>query len=96
MLLAAVGRAARPTFSDEAYDLILTNGVIIDGTGSPGFRADLVIFDPQRIADRATVDGPWKAPEGIFGVIVKGRAAVLGGKLTGALAGQPVRRPAPR
>jgi len=57
-----------------------------------GFWADLVIFDPQRIEDRATLEDPWKPPEGISAVIVNGSIAAREGKVTGALAG----RPAPR
>jgi N-acyl-D-aspartate/D-glutamate deacylase len=57
-----------------------------------GYWADLVVFDPARIQDRATADDPWKPPEGIPFVIENGRLVVRDGKLTGLLPGQPVRR----
>ena len=57
-----------------------------------GYWADIVIFDPARLEDRATFEDPWKPPEGIACVIVNGVVAVRGSKLTGALAGRPVLR----
>jgi N-acyl-D-amino-acid deacylase len=57
-----------------------------------GYWADLVIFDPDRIQDRATCADPWNPPQGIAYVIVNGVVAVQGIKPTGALAGQPVTR----
>jgi N-acyl-D-amino-acid deacylase len=57
-----------------------------------GFWADLVVFDPGRIADRATGEDPWRPPEGISLVVVNGVLAARDGKLTGALPGRPVRR----
>jgi dihydroorotase/N-acyl-D-amino-acid deacylase len=59
-----------------------------------GYWADIVIFDPGRLQDRATFEDPWKPPEGIAGVVVNGSVAVRGTKLTGALAGRPVLRSA--
>jgi len=59
-----------------------------------GYWADIVIFDPGRLQDRATFADPWKPPEGIAGVVVNGSVAVRGTKLTGALAGRPVLRSA--
>jgi N-acyl-D-amino-acid deacylase len=61
------------------------------GLLAPGYKADLVIFDP------ATVDGPasWAEPRlepvGIDRVIVNGQTAVLNGKPTGVLAGEVLR-----
>jgi N-acyl-D-amino-acid deacylase len=57
-----------------------------------GYWADLVVFDPQRIADCATFEDPWKAPVGISAVIVNGSVEVREGKVTGAMAGRPVRK----
>lgn len=59
-----------------------------------GYWADLVIFDPDRIQDRAIFADPWKPPQGITYVIVNGVVAVQGIKPTGSLAGQPVVRSA--
>jgi len=58
-----------------------------------GACADLVLFDPERIADRATYDDPLQPPVGIKGVWVNGRLAARDGELTGALAGRVLRGP---
>jgi dihydroorotase/N-acyl-D-amino-acid deacylase len=58
-----------------------------------GFYADLTIFDPQRVVDRATFAAPNQYPEGIKYVIVNGQISVDDGKRTTALAGRPLRGP---
>jgi N-acyl-D-amino-acid deacylase len=57
-----------------------------------GDWADVVIFDPTRIQDRATFEDPWQPPDGITAVIVNGQVAVRGNKMTGVLAGRPILR----
>jgi N-acyl-D-amino-acid deacylase len=57
-----------------------------------GFWADLVLFSPERIQDRATSEDPWQPPDGIPYVIENGVLVVRNAKVTGALPGQPVRR----
>lgn len=52
-----------------------------------GYRADLVLFDLDRIRDRATILEPDRYPEGIDYVLVNGDFTVDGGRLTGALPG---------
>ncbi|MEX2264439.1 MAG: amidohydrolase family protein [Bryobacteraceae bacterium] len=52
-----------------------------------GFAADVVVFDPNNVRDRATFFEPHQYPEGIDYVMINGRFAVDAGKLTGALAG---------
>ena len=54
-------------------------------------RADLVVFDPARIRDKATFEDPFLLSEGIVHVMVNGVAAVLGGCPTGKLAGLVLR-----
>jgi N-acyl-D-amino-acid deacylase len=56
-----------------------------------GAYADLVLFDPGLIADRATYEDPIQPPAGIRGVWVNGRMAARDGVLTGALAGRVLR-----
>jgi N-acyl-D-aspartate/D-glutamate deacylase len=55
-------------------------------------RADLVLFDPQRVADRATFDDPRQAPAGIEMVVINGRVAAEGGVPAGVMAGSVLRR----
>lgn len=57
-----------------------------------GYWADLVLFDPARIQDRATAEDPWQPPEGIPFVIENGVVIVRDGRLTGMFPGRPVRR----
>jgi N-acyl-D-amino-acid deacylase len=51
------------------------------GSLAPGAPADLVLFDPEVVADRATYEEPRLAPVGIERVWVGGRPAVVGGQL---------------
>jgi N-acyl-D-amino-acid deacylase len=59
-----------------------------------GYAADVVIFDPQKIADRATYEEPRQYPAGIEYVMVNGEIAVERGKQTSARAGKLLRRAA--
>lgn len=58
----------------------------------PGAAADIVVFDPASIADRATFDEPRRHPTGVAQVIVNGVAVIDGGVHTGALPGRVLRR----
>jgi N-acyl-D-aspartate/D-glutamate deacylase len=59
-----------------------------------GADADLVIFDPALILDRATYEQPDLPSTGIPHVLVAGKFVVRDGALvTSALAGQPIRAP---
>lgn len=60
----------------------------------PGMVADLVLVDPDRVADRATFDAPHQYSEGIDFVFVNGVAVVYDGKLTDARPGRFVKGPA--
>jgi N-acyl-D-amino-acid deacylase len=57
-----------------------------------GYFADLVLFDPARVADRATYQDPRRPPDGMPYVFVNGVAVVRGGEHTHARAGRPLRR----
>ncbi|HSM04733.1 MAG TPA: D-aminoacylase [Longimicrobiales bacterium] len=52
-----------------------------------GFWADLVVFDLDRIADRATYDEPTLFPEGVDHVLVNGEVVIRDGRHTGARPG---------
>ena len=41
-----------------------------------GMAADVVVFDPARVADRATYEQPFQYPAGIEVVVVNGRMAL--------------------
>lgn len=57
-----------------------------------GQAADLVVFDPKRLADRASFAEPALAPEGIDDVFVNGRAVLRAGRYdAGAKAGVVIR-----
>jgi N-acyl-D-amino-acid deacylase len=62
------------------------------GIIAPGKRADLVLFDPARVRDTATVQSPTSPPEGIPHVLVSGVPVVRDGKVTGERPGQVLRR----
>jgi N-acyl-D-amino-acid deacylase len=62
------------------------------GTIAPGMRADVVVFDPARIADAATFAAPKTPATGIESVYVNGTLAWHRGAPTGARTGQVIRR----
>jgi len=58
-----------------------------------GYWADIAIFDPKTVADRATYEQPHQYPVGIPFVIVNGEVVLDAGKHTGAMPGQVLRGP---
>jgi N-acyl-D-aspartate/D-glutamate deacylase len=62
------------------------------GVLRPGFRADVVAFDPARIADQSTYPEPHRYATGVSTVIVNGDVVIDGGDHTGALPGRVLRR----
>lgn len=67
-------------------------GLTDRGVLRPGAWADLVLFDPARIADVATYADPHHPPAGIAHVLVDGTAVVRDGAHTGARPGRALRR----
>jgi N-acyl-D-amino-acid deacylase len=57
-----------------------------------GYAADLVVFDPAAVADRATFDNPRQPAAGIPYVLVNGTPVIDGGRHTGALPGHSIRK----
>jgi N-acyl-D-amino-acid deacylase len=58
-----------------------------------GHFADLVVFDPETIADRATYEEPHQYAVGVSHVLVNGRLVLAGGEHTGATPGRALRGP---
>ena len=57
-----------------------------------GFYADLVVFDPDTIMDKATFSEPVQYPEGIEYVLVNGNITVEKGNHTGCRGGRVLRK----
>lgn len=58
-----------------------------------GMLADIVVFDPETVRDRATYEEPHQLSVGVEQVFVNGVAVVRNGEHTGALPGRIVRGP---
>jgi N-acyl-D-amino-acid deacylase len=56
------------------------------------YWADIVLFDPAKVRDRATYTNPHQYAEGIPYVLVNGELVVDGGKITGKLPGKVLKR----
>ena len=68
-------------------------GIKDRGILKPGFYADLVMFDPEKVTDKATFENPHQYSEGMDLVMVNGRAVWEEGKFTGNLPGRVLRGP---
>ena len=62
------------------------------GIVAPGYAADLVVFDPATVTDRATYDDPKRPPEGIDLVVVGGKKTFKDGAHLGARNGAVLQR----
>jgi N-acyl-D-amino-acid deacylase len=58
----------------------------------PGFYADVVVFDPLKVADLATFTSPQQFSTGMVHVFVNGRQVIKDGEHTGEKAGRVVGR----
>ena len=66
------------------------------GTLKPGHFADIVVFDPATVGDKATFEQPQQYATGVRDVFVNGAQVLSGGEHTGAKPGQVVRGPGAR
>lgn len=82
--LLSLSEAIRKMTSQPANRL----GIADRGLVRQGMKADLVVFDPDRVQDNATPDQPERYATGIGWVFVNGVAVVADGVPTNALPGQ--------
>jgi N-acyl-D-amino-acid deacylase len=55
-----------------------------------GFFADITVFDPEKVIDRATYAEPFALPDGIYHVFVNGRPVLLDQEPTGEMPGRVI------
>lgn len=63
------------------------------GVLKQGLWADLVVFDPATVTDKATFEDPNQLSAGMDDVLVNGVPVIEDGKMTGALPGKVLRGP---
>ena len=59
---------------------------------APGIMADLVLFNPDTVMDRATTSEPFAPSEGIHSVWVAGERVLYEGEVSKAFPGRVIRR----
>jgi dihydroorotase/N-acyl-D-amino-acid deacylase len=67
-------------------------GILDRGLLRPGMYADITLFDPATVIDKATFEEPHQYPVGMPYVVVNGKVAVDGGKFKKVLAGRTLRK----
>ena len=67
-------------------------GLTDRGRVAPGMAADVTVFDPDTIAEKATFQDPHQYAVGIDHVLINGEAVIANGEHTGALPGEMLRR----
>lgn len=65
-------------------------GITDRGLVKKGMAADIMLFDPEIVIDRATFSDPHQYPDGIEYVIVNGAVVIDSGEHTGALPGRVI------
>ncbi len=87
--LIGLGEAVRRLTALPATNL----GIEERGALKPGYYADVVVFDPAKVADRATFEQPHHYSVGMRDVFVNGVAVLRNGEHSGAAPGRAVRGP---
>src|SRR5688572_11138538 len=86
-----IGACAAPQEQPSARSTLIVNAQVADGTGAAlrdGAYADLVLFNPQTVIDKATFAEPTVLPEGIEKVFVNGELVWSDGTATWARPGR--------
>jgi N-acyl-D-amino-acid deacylase len=60
------------------------------------YFADIVVFDPDKISDKATFESPHQFAQGVRDVVVNGRVTLRDGEFSGNLAGRAIYGPGRR
>jgi N-acyl-D-aspartate/D-glutamate deacylase len=68
-------------------------GILDRGLLRPGMWADITVFNPETVIDRATYKEPHNFPAGIPYVVVNGEITISEGKYTGKNSGRTLRKP---
>jgi len=63
------------------------------GKLQPGYFADVIVFDQNKIIDKATYDQPHQLAEGVSSVFVNGTQVIKEGKHTGKFSGRALKGP---
>ena len=69
-----------------------TIGLVDRGFLAPGMAADVAVFNPDTVIDRATFEEPMRPSEGVRFVVINGRLVVRDGEPLGVQAGRPLVR----
>jgi N-acyl-D-amino-acid deacylase len=98
LILAKYVREERAMRLEEAIRKITSLaasrvGITDRGVLRPGMMADLVVFDPATIRDKATYDDPLHYSAGVKHVFVNGRPVVFDGQITQERPGRALRGP---
>jgi N-acyl-D-amino-acid deacylase len=73
-----------------------TLGLAGRGVLREGAYADIAVFDPATVSDRATFSDPHQLSAGVSEVMVNGKVTISGGAFTGELAGRALAGPGAR
>jgi len=88
--LLTLEEAVRKMTSLPAWRLGLRDRGIL----RPGMKADIAVFDPARVRDKATYENPHQYAEGFAEVIVNGQVIFERGAMTAARPGRVLYGPA--
>ncbi|HDJ24290.1 MAG TPA: D-aminoacylase [Candidatus Aminicenantes bacterium] len=78
--------------SKMTYRAAVKFGLSKRGLLKPGYQADVVVFNPETVIDRATWTNPHQFPQGIIHVFVNGMKVIEEEKHTGRLPGYVLRK----